>query len=359
MYRNSAIDILKGIGIILVVIGHSGCPIIIREFIYSFHMPLFFIASGYFFNETCIENKMGYTYRKIKGIYFPYLKWSIIFLLLHNLFYYCGILNSSYGTPSGICPQLYSLKDILSHLLNIIFKMDGHDSFLLGVYWFMRSIFVACLLICFSTWIFDKIVRSKRISIAFASILFCLIGGIMTYYKIYVPFFPQGGYKEVMATFFIGCGFFLAQINGYMRKGIVALVSLVILIILVWLHPTSMSHAASFEDWIIIPFTGVGGFVFLYYVGSKISIRNGLITNSLKYVGTKTFYILTFHLLMFKPVSLLNAYIYNLDWRVIGCHPIVFPVRDNWFWIIYTTISICLSLFIVWSMEMIGEKEKG
>ena len=43
-------DILKGIGILLVLIGHTEqLPSSVRELIYAFHMPLFFFLSGVFF----------------------------------------------------------------------------------------------------------------------------------------------------------------------------------------------------------------------------------------------------------------------------------------------------------------------
>ena len=46
------IDLAKGIGIILVLIGHSKfLPITLKNYIYSFHMPLFFILSGYVFSN--------------------------------------------------------------------------------------------------------------------------------------------------------------------------------------------------------------------------------------------------------------------------------------------------------------------
>lgn len=67
MNRDKTIDVLKGIGIILVVIGHSGCPNLLKDFIYSFHMPLFFIASGYFFNENYLESKKKYFEKKYKA----------------------------------------------------------------------------------------------------------------------------------------------------------------------------------------------------------------------------------------------------------------------------------------------------
>jgi polysaccharide biosynthesis protein PslL len=54
--RNSTIDLAKGIGIFLVVLGHN--PIVLNEsdelfrIIFSFHMPLFFFLSGIFLRET-------------------------------------------------------------------------------------------------------------------------------------------------------------------------------------------------------------------------------------------------------------------------------------------------------------------
>lgn len=45
--RNHAIDILKGIGIILVLAAHS-IEGWLSQFAYTFHMPLFFIVTGLF-----------------------------------------------------------------------------------------------------------------------------------------------------------------------------------------------------------------------------------------------------------------------------------------------------------------------
>lgn len=51
--RNINIDIIKGIGIILMVGGHCGMPF--THFIYLFHMAIFFMASGYCFNASNSE----------------------------------------------------------------------------------------------------------------------------------------------------------------------------------------------------------------------------------------------------------------------------------------------------------------
>ncbi|MCC6480991.1 MAG: acyltransferase family protein [Sphingomonadaceae bacterium] len=45
--RMEWLDAAKGIGIVLVVIGHAWKSVAVRDPIYAFHMPLFFIAAGY------------------------------------------------------------------------------------------------------------------------------------------------------------------------------------------------------------------------------------------------------------------------------------------------------------------------
>ena len=46
--RLAIFDILKGIGILLVIVGHTFMKEI-GPYILAFHMPLFFIVAGYFF----------------------------------------------------------------------------------------------------------------------------------------------------------------------------------------------------------------------------------------------------------------------------------------------------------------------
>ena len=49
--RDNRIDIARGIGMLLVIFGHlSERTQILRILAYSFHMPLFFIISGYLLN---------------------------------------------------------------------------------------------------------------------------------------------------------------------------------------------------------------------------------------------------------------------------------------------------------------------
>lgn len=47
--REKAPDCIKGIGILLMVAGHAGISDMARQWIYGFHMPLFFLLAGFLF----------------------------------------------------------------------------------------------------------------------------------------------------------------------------------------------------------------------------------------------------------------------------------------------------------------------
>lgn len=90
MQRLIFLDIAKAICIILVVIGHyhpENSPewyTMVREFIYSFHMPLFMFASGYIYIATKREHETykGFIVKKVKRLMVPYLVTSILVISL-------------------------------------------------------------------------------------------------------------------------------------------------------------------------------------------------------------------------------------------------------------------------------------
>lgn len=91
--RSKFIDCLRAIAIILVVIGHamqfgSGmhCYIysdffenIVFKIIYTFHMPLFMLVSGYLFRGSVMRNRLSYNVKsRFTTLLIPIMLWSII-----------------------------------------------------------------------------------------------------------------------------------------------------------------------------------------------------------------------------------------------------------------------------------------
>ena len=83
MKRFAYIEIFWGLGIILVVFGHIYLKDIAHNWIYSFHMPLFFFASGWLYKEKPIVLDIK---RRIQTIVIPYFSIGLLILLYWQFF---------------------------------------------------------------------------------------------------------------------------------------------------------------------------------------------------------------------------------------------------------------------------------
>lgn len=69
------IDYARVIGIWLVVLGHSFCSETMKLYIYSFHMPLFFLLSGIFWKNLTYKDFLR---RKLKTLIIPYVVFNLL-----------------------------------------------------------------------------------------------------------------------------------------------------------------------------------------------------------------------------------------------------------------------------------------
>lgn len=75
--RLDYVDVCKWLGISLVIFGHMKMPGEVLQWIYAFHMPLFFVLSGYTYRAQRIDKE--FLMKKIKTIYVPFLLFALIF----------------------------------------------------------------------------------------------------------------------------------------------------------------------------------------------------------------------------------------------------------------------------------------
>ena len=148
--RKLWLDIAKGIAIILMVIGHTSIPISASNFIYAFHMPLFFMASGFTSNYRK-HRPIDYIFHKASAIMLPFTVYSVIVAcLLH-----CILGN-----------------DVLSLLSN------GWGGYAL---WFIPVLYLASILAMLAS-------RAENAYLRYCLML-CLIlcGYCLSYYNISLP----------------------------------------------------------------------------------------------------------------------------------------------------------------------------
>lgn len=92
------VDYAKGIGIFLVVVGHTLRGLVkssileesafimwVDRWIYAFHMPLFFFISGLFVVRSLSKPFKSFVLDKISVIVYPYFIWSILQNILQIL----------------------------------------------------------------------------------------------------------------------------------------------------------------------------------------------------------------------------------------------------------------------------------
>lgn len=192
--RIEEIDLLRGIAIILIVFGHVIKDGVVYKFLYSFHVPLFFIVSGMVFRTKNQENFKEFLKRNFKQLIVPYLIWSYIALIPFAIFgnrignvlnlqitsdniisYLFGILYGNPKTgflkaalPLWFLPCLFSIRIMMYGIYKIKNYIKINDYILLIIF------FIG--LLCSYYLSFNKIILPFSIETAFSMLFFFEIG---------------------------------------------------------------------------------------------------------------------------------------------------------------------------------------
>lgn len=354
MQRKTYISIAKFIGVLLMVFGHVGCALpYARDIIYAFHMPLFLILSGMCFKDEYILNGFNFVKRKIIGVYWPYLKWSLLFLLLHNVFYHMHLYDACYGL-AGVGSSLYTMNDFLSHGIHIVTLMYGHEQ-LLGTFWFMRELFLGSLL-------FYLLLRITRQRALFTiGILLVLSVGM----KIALPHLSIA-YSTPYSAAFISLGYAINKAMTKIHEGalqwktlydiLLCIVGGIVLVIgaLFIINPEGMLYQSEYT---MMPY------LLTALTGSYLCIRfslwaaNRMPDNAwrrfLVFIGDHTFEVMTLHFLSFKLISLAIIAIYSLPIEQLAEFPVILSYAQQGWWIAYLFIGISIPIGYAYVREQI------
>ena len=191
--RNNFHDLAKGIGVILVIIGHCDTS---NWFIYSFHMPLFFIVGGMLINIK--QNFYIYIFKKLKAIITYY---HIIAFI--KLFYY-RIFNN----PKNFIND----KSIYKNFLIIIYGLKGNNVDL----WFFPAFYISeIIFFIFCKIFFFLSFKKKHIFNIYYYFFIALTGYFSIKYKNFLIKYSIGKYYYsdiyLIIIFFISLGYFFQQ----------------------------------------------------------------------------------------------------------------------------------------------------
>ena len=188
--RDTVIDTARGIASILMVIGHLGMKSAIVQFIYSFHMPLFFLISGMTAKGGCKESLDIYINKRVKRLLVPYILFAFI-----------------YSTP-GIREYLFSILGCRQGLV---------EARSLTHLWFLPCMFIADIL--FQLILRYMLLSSKGIPqffyVGVISLICSWTGVIVTRHFPYAEWIPFSANIAFISIPFIFIGYCLSQSEIY------------------------------------------------------------------------------------------------------------------------------------------------
>lgn len=329
--RDNTISIIKGIGIILMVIGHSSCPDWLCNFIYIFHVPLFFITAGYFYKACDDFSKLSsFITKRLKKLYFPYIKWSLAFLLLHNLFYYLNIYSADIGH--------YNYEKLLHNGMYILLTMGCNEQ-LLGAFWFLKTLLLASCSVAIMDFLAHKITKQDaKINNYVFLIVFIILTFISKTYQISLPVIGEVSGVCLGISFFVS-GALIKQHNISLKK-YQTFAILFIVFALSLIQPCNMFTPSAILS-IMFFFCATITFIAIYNLIKSFKINS----SKLVYIGEHTMIILALHFLCFKLISLLKIYCYDYPIKDLSCFPVI---KDNnsFMWILYSIAGIAIPLLI-------------
>lgn len=307
------VDIAKGIGMILVIAGHT-FALEYSAPIYTFHMPLFFLISGLFIRTN--EDIRTYIFKRAKALL---LVWLIAFLICLGI---CLLIPSwrELLTTNAFVKDLYSANT------NVI-----QNSSL----WFLICLFVAELLF----WLIDNI-KQKMKPYIFYSLFFIYalvilwLPSILNFISQYVPLIenrlPWKIDTALSATVFIAIGNWC---KPYIMKYISKLnILYVIMIAICWFI------LAKFNGWTNMNALSFGRYRLLFYpiafmgilwvfgLSYNIARVSKVVSNFLSIYGKSSLIIFVSQSMIIRLYILVMNHLYDLDMTLYANNPIIHQI---------------------------------
>lgn len=301
-------------------------------------MPVFFFFSGFFFSSSKLSSPKEYLRKKVKALWWPFVKWSVFFLIIHNLLFYIYFEQ-----------EFFSCKEIIKQVFLIPF-MYGNDP-LIGGFWFLNNLFYSIVIVVALSLFFLRIHMSeKQIAITITSLsVFGLIIAQFIYNNLGVNIFSHVvGLLCSLACYALG---YMFSVTGIFEKVMKPKVSLVLLsAVLLFLSAKYLSVLRPFTGFspALMPYVLFMALTGIYFVYSVSHFMWGILSSKIEYIGNNTLHILTWHFLSFKILDMILVVTHGLP---ISSMVSMYHLPTDMFfkhgWILYAIIGVLLPLVML------------
>ncbi|GEM_PF-281763 len=328
------IEIARGIAITLVVIGHTSSPL--TNFIYLFHLAVFFFISGYLFKDRNIHYPLQFVTKRLKSLYFPFLLYCFVFIAIHNFLLKIGVYSSE--VIGRFFVPYYTVKEYFSVFFNVI--TFGNTEQLLLPMWFLTCLFTVNILFFCISWIAQKQILFKaQITALILSSVSLGIGFYLIYSHVFL-------YRQfdisliVLFLFYLGYVFRRWEKISFYRWEL-AIISFLSLVISSFQGKINII-TYDFINPIFFLVNSILGIYFIFFLSHFLSLRISRVRNFFILLGQNSLHILALHFSAFKLVSFLLILIFQLPFISLAEYPIIESMKV--FWPIYSIIGVIFPL---------------
>lgn len=295
-------DILKGMGILLVLFGHSDLPQLAIEWIYGFHMPLFFLCSGIFYKNTPLRETVK---KCIKQLMIPWLLfvvvWNVAFLIVQ--------------TSSG---NISTSFDIIFHNLSLL----DENSFWYKTIWFLPCLFIVRIMYA----IMQKITEKQSLNLLMGGVIYIIGNQLIT-----LPLFLDTA-LSVYIFYVIGYWFFKSDMYKQKVMPIIPIAILVLYTVFIAIVHPVVDIKYNVFPWYLI-FISIPVIYALYQVCLYMSSYSNIFVKFLADCGFKSITLFGLHRplwLFVYPICLklhLNTVLF-IAVEMISALIIILPVHN-------------------------------
>lgn len=345
--RDTFGDVLKGIGIIMIVMGHSWQPTV--PYVYTSHLALFFFIMGLHFSEKkYFKNPTLLLSTRLASLWPQYVFYTSLFIVLHNLFIELGIYSTS-------IPK-YKIGGIIQ---NILYSFVFYSSEQMGgSLWFVPMFLIGTAFMGLAFYLgnkyFSSNITSKYIFILFIFIFLGILGLLAINKGMNLPFNYQTALLLLPVAY---VGFIFSLYKKTVQRYITwygALIMIVMLWFVVGIKGIRIDGPANQIINLILyyPVTFAGIYVSLW-IGKKMdSIK--IASVCLSTIGKYSFEIMALHFFTFKIVDLIYAKLNNRPFHELSG----FPTSYSQLGPIYVIVGVILPILLLLGWNQIKPKLK-
>ena len=289
--RIEYIDIIRGIGILLMIMGHIGFEKSFDIYIHAFHMPVFYVISGYLFKTDTVETER-FIVRKARQLLVPYFFFSII------NFFMAYVLG---GT---------NVIDFWKELNDTFFDPTMGQVPIAGALWFLPALFWMNIIFHFLHKWFgqnDYVLFTFTLIIGFVAMV------AVDRYNIYLP---MGLDAALVGVCFAGTGYFLKQMSQKKIVSFILHMNVAIFIILAVVHRYLIFEnelvnfrAGNYQNVFLTWFNGMVGTILLWNLSNWLSLlmkkwKRANIIRGIAQIGAHSITFVCLNQLVIKVVTL-------------------------------------------------------